>query len=60
MRDLAKGLVGLSALAFVCAVVARFMGPLMNTSPGTYGRASLGLAALAIAVVLVFEEAKAK
>ncbi len=55
MRDLAKGLVGLSALGFVCALVAVFMGPLMNILPGTFGRASLGLAALAIALVLVFE-----
>ncbi len=58
MRDLAKVLVGLSAVGFVCAVVAAFMGPIMNIAPGTYGRASLGLAALAIAVIVVFEAPK--
>jgi hypothetical protein len=55
MRDLAKVLVGFSAFGFVAAVVAAFMGPIMNIAPGTFGRGSLGLAALAIAVILVFE-----
>lgn len=58
MRDLAKVLVGFSAVAFICAIAAAFMGPIMNIAPGTYGRASLGLAALAIAVILVFEAPK--
>ncbi len=55
MRNLAKALVGLSALAYVLAVATAFTGPIMNFMPGTLGRASLGLAALAVAVVLVFE-----
>lgn len=55
MRDLAKVLVGFSALGFVLAVVAAYMGPIMQIAPGTFGRGSLGLAALAVAVILVFE-----
>lgn len=55
MRNLAKALVGLSALAYVCAAAGAFTGPIMNFTSGTLGRASLGLAALAIAVVLVFD-----
>ncbi len=55
MRDLAKVLVGFSAVGFALAVAAAFMGPIMNIAPGTYGRGSLGLAVLAVAVILVFE-----
>lgn len=58
MRDLAKVLVGFSALGFLLAVAGAFMGPIMNIAPGTFGRGSLGLAALAVAVVLVFEAPK--
>ena len=54
MRGLAKVLVGVSALAFCCAVAAKYV-VIMEIAPGTFGRASLGLAALAIAIVLVFE-----
>lgn len=55
MRNLAKALVGLSGLAFALAVIAAYTGSVMNFNPGTFGRASLGLAALAIALVVVFE-----
>lgn len=55
MRNIAKALVGLSALAFVLAVAEALSGSIMMFAPGTFGRASLGLAVLAVAVVLVFE-----
>ena len=54
MRGLAKVLVVVSAVAYCCAVAARYVA-IMGITPGTFGRASLGLAALAIATVLVFE-----
>ncbi len=54
MRNLAKLLVGLSALGFACAVVAAYMGTIMQFAPHTLSRASENLALLAIAVVLVF------
>jgi hypothetical protein len=54
MRNLAKLVVGLSAVAFCLAVVSKYVA-IMSITPGTYGRASLGLAALAIALVVVFE-----
>jgi len=55
VRNVAKGLVALSALAFVLAAAGAFSAPIMNFAPGTLGRASLGLAVLAIALVVVFE-----
>ena len=54
MSSLVKGLIGLSALAFVLAVVASFSGPIMNTGAEAYSRASTNLALLAIALVLTF------
>ena len=55
MRNLAKALVGLSALSFAGAVLLAFTGSIMHFSPGTLGRTSLTLSALAIAIVLVFD-----
>jgi hypothetical protein len=54
MSSLVKALIGLSALAFVLAVVASFSGPIMQTGAEAYSRASTNLALLAIALVLAF------
>ena len=54
MSTLVKALVGLSALAFVLAVLAHFAGPIVMTQPEAYSRASANLALLAIALVLTF------
>jgi hypothetical protein len=54
MSSLVKALIGLSALAFVLAVVASFSGPIMQTGAEAYSRASTNLALLAIALVLTF------
>ena len=55
MRNLAKLLVVLSALAFALAVVAAYTGTIMQFVPHNFSRASENLALLAIAVILVFE-----
>jgi hypothetical protein len=54
MSTLVKALIALSALAFVLAVVTHFAGPIVNTQPEAYSRASTNLALLAIALVLAF------
>jgi hypothetical protein len=54
MSTLVKALIALSALAFVLAVVTHFFGPIVNTAPEAYSRASTNLALLAIALVLAF------
>lgn len=54
MSTLVKALVGLSALAFVLAVLANFAGPIVMTEAEAYSRASANLALLAIALVLTF------
>lgn len=54
MSNLAKLLTGLSALAFVLAVVAHFAGPIVTLEAEGYSRASADLALLAIALVLTF------
>jgi hypothetical protein len=55
MRNLAKVLVGLAALAFVLAVVAAFTGRLMHVHAEGYSRACSNLALLAIALLVAFE-----
>ena len=55
MRNLAKVLVGLAALAFVLAVVAAFSGRLMHVHAEGYSRACSNLALLAIALLVAFE-----
>jgi hypothetical protein len=52
MSTLVKALIALSALAFVLAVVTDFAGPIVETRPEAYSRASTNLALLAIALVL--------
>ena len=52
MSSLVKALIGLSALAFVLAVVSSFSGPIFHTVAEGYSRASTNLALLAIALVL--------
>jgi predicted acyltransferase len=52
MSTLVKALIALSALAFVLAVVTHFAGPIVDTQPEAYSRASTNLALLAIALVL--------
>ena len=56
MTDVAKGLVGLSALAFVLAIVSNFVGqlPALSVTAEGFSRASVNLALLAIALVLGF------
>ncbi len=54
MSNLVKALVGLSALAFVLAVLTHFSGAIVRTQAEAYSRASANLALLAIAVVLTF------
>ena len=54
MSSLVKALIGLSALAFVLAVLASFSGPILHTGAEAYSRASTNLALLAIALVLAF------
>jgi predicted Kef-type K+ transport protein len=54
MYNLAKVLTGLSALAFVLAVVTNFTGVLLNTPAEGYSRACTNLAVLAIALVVSF------
>ena len=54
MSTLVKALIGLAALAFVLAVVTHFMGPVAQTQPEAYSRASTNLALLAIALTLAF------
>jgi ABC-type amino acid transport system permease subunit len=54
MSNLVKALIGLSALAFVLAVLASFSGPILHTVAEGYSRASTNLALLAIALVLTF------
>jgi hypothetical protein len=54
MSNLVKALIGLAALAFVLAVLTHFFGPIINTGPESYSRASGNLALLAIALVLTF------
>jgi hypothetical protein len=54
MSNLVKALIGLSALAFVLAVVTHFVGQVVGTEPEAYSRASTNLALLAIALVLTF------
>jgi hypothetical protein len=60
MSMLPKALTGLSAVAFVLAVVAIFTGPIMNLAPHTYGHACADLALIAIALVLTGMAAPAK
>ena len=59
MGSLVKGLIGLSALAFVLAVVTHFSGSIMRTPPEAFSRASGNLSLLAIALVLAFGAAEA-
>jgi hypothetical protein len=54
MSNLAKALTGLSALAFLLAVVAHFAGTIVTLEAQGYSRASGNLALLAIALVLTF------
>jgi hypothetical protein len=54
MSNLVKALIGLSALAFVLAVLTHFAGPVVSTQAAGYSRASANLALLAIALVLTF------
>jgi hypothetical protein len=54
MSNLPKALIALSALAFVLAVITQFAGPIVETYPVGYSRASTNLALLAIAIELTF------
>jgi hypothetical protein len=54
MSNLVKALIGLSALAFVLAILSSFSGPIFHTVAEAYSRASTNLSLLAIALVLTF------
>jgi hypothetical protein len=54
MTALAKPLIALAALAFVLAVLAHFVGPIVRTYAEAYSRACSNLALLAIALTVVF------
>lgn len=57
MSTWAKALIGLSALAFVLAVLTHFVGPIVRTQAEAFSRASANLALLAIALVVTFGSA---
>ena len=59
MTNLVKALIALAALAFVLAVLGNFTGPIANTAPEGFSRASTNLSLLAIALVLTFRGATA-
>ena len=52
MSTLATALTGLALVSFVVAVVANFMGPILNTPAEGWSRACSNLALLAIALVI--------
>jgi hypothetical protein len=56
MNALAKGLTALAILAFLLAVVTKFItGPILAIHAAGFSRACSDLALLAIALVVVFE-----
>jgi len=57
MRNIAKGLIGLAAAAFVLAVVdSAITGPIMLIPAESFSRASTNLALLAIGLLLAFRD----
>ncbi|HXI02144.1 MAG TPA: hypothetical protein VNI57_03110 [Candidatus Saccharimonadales bacterium] len=57
MHIVAKGLVGLAALAFILAVIdSVFTGPILTIPAESFSRAANNLALMAIALMVVFRE----
>ncbi len=57
MWNIAKGLIGLSALAFFLAVIASLFGiAVLGTSPEAFSRASTNLALIAIGLSVCFKK----
>jgi hypothetical protein len=56
MSTLPRACTGLAAFAFVLAVVASFVGPILDTSPEGFSRPCTNLALLAIALVVTFPD----
>ncbi len=60
MENVAKGLIGLAALAFIVGVIVGFMGsPLMNIPAESFSRGCDNLALLAIALMLMGSKGQA-
>ena len=53
MENIAKGLIGLAALAFLLAVVSLLTGQSLIVSPEGFSRACNNLAVVAIALMLM-------
>lgn len=58
MSALAKTLAAMAGLAFALAVATVYAGPILGLEAEGFSRASNNLALLAIALVLVFEDAR--
>jgi hypothetical protein len=58
MTTLGKALTALAALAFVLAVLTHFAGPIVGTYAEAYSRACSNLALMAIALTLVYGNAR--
>ncbi len=52
MSNAMKGLIGLSGLAFLLAIIAIFTGPIMGVAPESFSRACSNLALIAIALTV--------
>ncbi len=61
MENIAKGLVGLAALAFILAVIAALFGDgLLIFPPESFSRASNNLALVGIALILMGKNSTAR
>ncbi len=56
MYKFVMGLIGLSTLGFVLAVIAAFTGSILTIPPEAFSRACTNLALIAIAITLVTRE----
>ena len=57
MQNIAKGLIGLAALAFLMAVIGSFFGiQVLRTSPEAFSRACTNLALIAIGLSVCFKK----
>jgi hypothetical protein len=56
MRNVALVLIGVSALAFLLAVIASYVGPFAGVSAEGFSRACTNLAAIAIALHICFKK----
>ncbi len=56
MATVTKGLVALSAVSFILAVISALSGPIMDVAPVSFSRGCTNLALLGIGVAMVFGE----